>query len=80
MQTRDWDNNVLESFEIAKEKWENAGEFKKLVEEKMSDPKVAEVRIMKGRDRNQPCPCGSGFKYKKCCGVLEPVKDKEGNE
>ena len=19
--------------------------------------------------RNQPCPCGSGKKYKKCCGV-----------
>ena len=18
--------------------------------------------------RNQPCPCGSGLKYKKCCG------------
>lgn len=23
---------------------------------------------MKGRDRNKPCPCGSGKKYKKCCG------------
>ncbi|MEE3717351.1 SEC-C domain-containing protein [Tumidithrix elongata RA019] len=23
---------------------------------------------MKGRDRNLPCPCGSGKKYKKCCG------------
>lgn len=22
--------------------------------------------------RNDPCPCGSGYKYKKCCG-----KDKE---
>lgn len=20
--------------------------------------------------RNQPCPCGSGKKYKKCCGIL----------
>jgi preprotein translocase subunit SecA len=20
-------------------------------------------------DRNQPCPCGSGKKYKKCCGA-----------
>jgi len=24
--------------------------------------------IMKGSQRNQPCPCGSGIKYKKCCG------------
>jgi hypothetical protein len=23
--------------------------------------------------RNDPCPCGSGKKFKKCCGVL-PVK------
>ena len=22
---------------------------------------------MSGRDRNEPCPCGSGKKYKKCC-------------
>ena len=21
--------------------------------------------------RNDPCPCGSGAKYKKCCGVME---------
>ncbi len=24
---------------------------------------------LKGRDRNKPCPCGSGKKYKKCCGI-----------
>jgi hypothetical protein len=23
---------------------------------------------MKGRERNVPCPCGSGRKFKKCCG------------
>lgn len=23
---------------------------------------------MKGRERNRPCPCGSGKKFKKCCG------------
>lgn len=26
---------------------------------------------MKGRNRNTPCPCGSGKKYKKCCGKSE---------
>lgn len=25
-------------------------------------------RQLKGRDRNLPCPCGSGKKYKRCCG------------
>ena len=24
---------------------------------------------MKGSDRNSPCPCGSGLKLKRCCGV-----------
>jgi len=26
--------------------------------------KIAEVKV----GRNEPCPCGSGKKYKKCCG------------
>lgn len=29
---------------------------------------VIQAPIMRGRDRNQMCPCGSGKKYKKCCG------------
>ncbi|MBW1866925.1 MAG: SEC-C domain-containing protein [Deltaproteobacteria bacterium] len=27
-------------------------------------PKLAEKKV----GRNEPCPCGSGKKYKKCCG------------
>ncbi|MDD2997977.1 MAG: SEC-C metal-binding domain-containing protein, partial [Candidatus Riflebacteria bacterium] len=26
-------------------------------------------------DRNDPCPCGSGLKYKKCCMNAQPVVD-----
>lgn len=26
--------------------------------------------------RNQPCPCGSGLKFKKCCGSLTPRTEK----
>ena len=26
--------------------------------------------------RNDPCPCGSGKKYKKCCGVTPQVKQR----
>jgi uncharacterized protein YecA (UPF0149 family) len=29
-----------------------------------TQPYVREVKV----DRNDPCPCGSGKKYKKCCG------------
>ena len=30
------------------------------------DPKYNGKKI----SRNEPCPCGSGKKYKKCCGAL----------
>ena len=29
------------------------------------------VRSGKKPGRNDPCPCGSGLKYKKCCGKNE---------
>jgi len=31
-------------------------------------PKIAQRRSEKKVGRNEPCPCGSGRKYKKCCG------------
>ncbi|MCW8880124.1 MAG: SEC-C metal-binding domain-containing protein [Kangiellaceae bacterium] len=30
--------------------------------------KTATVKSEKKASRNDPCPCGSGKKYKKCCG------------
>lgn len=33
-----------------------------------SDEKKKPVRVGKKPGRNDPCPCGSGLKYKKCCG------------
>ena len=27
--------------------------------------------------RNDPCPCGSGKKYKKCCGASVAVDEKD---
>ena len=29
----------------------------------MSDKEIQTIK------RNDPCPCGSGLKYKKCCGI-----------
>ena len=34
----------------------------------------AEVEIGKKPKRNEPCPCGSGKKYKQCCGKSGPKK------
>lgn len=40
----------------------NGGEVQKIETMKRAEPKVG---------RNEPCPCGSGKKYKKCCGSGE---------
>jgi uncharacterized protein YecA (UPF0149 family) len=32
-------------------------------------PKTEPIHSDKAPSRNDPCPCGSGKKYKKCCGV-----------
>lgn len=34
----------------------------------LANTPVVKAPIMKGRDRNAVCSCGSGKKYKKCCG------------
>jgi len=35
-------------------------------------PKAEPIKADKKPDRNAPCPCGSGRKYKKCCGAERP--------
>lgn len=32
-------------------------------------PRIAPIRKAEEPGRNDPCPCGSGKKYKKCCGA-----------
>ncbi|MDR0540831.1 MAG: SEC-C domain-containing protein, partial [Dysgonamonadaceae bacterium] len=32
--------------------------------------KTGPIRVEKTVGRNDPCPCGSGKKYKQCCGRL----------
>ena len=38
-------------------------------EEKTNEEKSIS-QINKKVKRNEPCPCGSGKKYKRCCGAL----------
>ena len=40
-----------------------------MVENKYNDEQVKEPIKSNKIGRNDPCPCGSGKKYKKCCGV-----------
>jgi preprotein translocase subunit SecA len=48
-------NNAAEQPQEAGEPAESEGTFRR------EEPKVG---------RNDPCPCGSGKKYKQCCGKL----------
>lgn len=34
----------------------------------LPDAPVEQARAAEHPGRNDPCPCGSGKKYKKCCG------------
>ncbi|MGD0918621.1 MAG: PBPRA1643 family SWIM/SEC-C metal-binding motif protein [Thermodesulfobacteriota bacterium] len=36
------------------------------VERLLNPPETAKAQVKTGR--NDPCPCGSGKKYKRCCG------------
>ena len=36
----------------------------------LPDP-VEPIHAQDGPGRNDPCPCGSGKKYKKCCALKE---------
>lgn len=47
---------------IEPDKPENISDVERLLNP--SVPKRTEIKI----GRNDPCPCGSGKKYKKCCG------------
>ena len=37
-------------------------------DERLSQPEAKPVHVAQKTGRNEPCPCGSGKKYKKCCG------------
>lgn len=39
-----------------------------VVEVRMTEQEIKENAAKKSIGRNNPCPCGSGKKYKNCCG------------
>ncbi len=42
--------------------------LRKAKEERAKDPDKYRLQAGEEVGRNDPCPCGSGKKYKKCCG------------
>lgn len=49
--------------------WENVFSEEKLVSIVKDFKRSKIVHVEKTPGRNDPCPCGSGKKYKKCCGA-----------
>lgn len=49
--------------------WENVLSEEKIAEIVKDFKRSKTVRKEKEPGRNDPCPCGSGKKYKKCCGA-----------
>ena len=43
--------------------------LKKAKEEREKEPSKYQLHHGASVGRNDPCPCGSGKKYKKCCGA-----------
>lgn len=56
------ENGLVADIEVNTGAVENISELEGL----LNKPKT--TRFEKKPNRNEPCPCGSGKKYKKCCG------------
>lgn len=55
-----------------KKRREREDDYKKQLpgeDEEPLPPPVEPIHASEKPDRNDPCPCGSGKKYKKCCGA-----------
>lgn len=55
-------------FKIYEKKWEHDSELEERLEEFKKYKWAIVNKSRKKVGRNDPCPCGSGLKYKKCCG------------
>ncbi len=63
------DNRDLEKrFDDRRDKKKKAKSGLPGPDEEPLPPPVDPIQAQKTVGRNDPCPCGSGKKYKKCCG------------
>ena len=49
------------------------GEASEKSSSKDESPKPQPIRVEPTIGRNEPCPCGSGKKFKKCCGIAKKI-------
>lgn len=62
-------HEIIDVVAFNHQKWEYDGELEKMANNMLSGSGAGrQIRIGKKVGRNEKCPCGSGLKYKKCCG------------
>lgn len=72
LQNANMSHSELNAFLHAQEAMEQENLKHPMPPEAMADaPKQRPVTAQPKVGRNDPCPCGSGKKYKKCCGKME---------
>ncbi len=68
------ENEREEAMAKMMEDLESASEDVKIEHKNVLQPESSEQKGQKKIPRNDPCPCGSGLKYKNCCGKSGPKK------
>lgn len=72
LQNADMSHSELNAFLHAQELMAQNNQQHPMPPEAMAEaPKIKPVTAEPKVGRNDPCPCGSGKKYKKCCGKME---------
>ncbi|WP_241201379.1 SEC-C metal-binding domain-containing protein, partial [Campylobacter fetus] len=66
-------NESIKTLQIVRFKTEDDENTDRALE-KMQDEANLQNKFEKKPARNEPCPCGSGKKYKDCCGKSGPKK------
>jgi SEC-C motif len=61
-----WPAEYLEAF---RQKWQPEQAARVLRDTQVAFPAAAPARVQAAPGRNEPCPCGSGKKYKRCHGL-----------
>lgn len=69
-------NESIKTLQIVRFKTEQDEALNNSIEKikKSEESQISEVPNSKKPARNEPCPCGSGKKYKDCCGKSGPKK------
>ena len=62
------DNKIEQRFEKKAERERMKGEIVSSDDAPLPDTPIEQARARGDIGRNDPCSCGSGKKYKKCCG------------